>query len=974
MANKGSYTRPLESAVRKKIDQMLINLGWNTDEESPNCNVFTERAKTTEQDKNLFGNNPDYVLYKSESDSPIAIIEAKRKGQSIDDAINYAKSKYAMPLGIKVIFAYDGAFFKSWHTDSDRELLIDGIAVTQLVTERKVLRFIEEGYSISEVRQKYKYSRTELINIFKWANNLLRKEGLREGIERFTEFANLLFLKLISEMENERDAKNETRVLDSEYCWESFSGLEGKQMMNYINDTVLPKLVKEYNHSGDVFQRELLIKNPQTLVKIVGKLSSINLIDSDSDVKGDAFEYFLKTSITVGNDLGEYFTPRHLVNLMIDLIEPMFGETVYDPTCGTGGFLIAAFNYIKRRCAWDETNIDRLKNHTIYGGELTNTAKIAKMNMIITGDGHTNIKQQDSLANPVQEAYNVVVANPPYGQSTDYGGLYPVPSSNGDAVFIQHILKSLKSNGRAAVIVPEGLLYRKGDMEKVRKYLLKNVNLIAIISLPRGIFRPYAKSNKTNIMIFEKSTKGTKSVWFYEMKADGFDLTSDQRKPVPENDIPDLMSKWADKPGSLNSWTATIESIERNKYRLIAKEYEPKNRSIRSKYELKPFSAIMKEQKGTFTVDDKEQYQRIVVKLHGKGIFERDTVSGLELDVKEQKIVRKDQFIVAAIDAKVGGYGVLPEKFDGAIVSSHYYVYDFDTSKVLPAYFDYIVRFGPYEDIIRPLANGTTNYADVRSHHILSLKFPLPSSLSEQREIVEEIERQLRLRDNSLATLKSLEDAAIDRTFFDSYPKISLRNVAKIDPKYKLTEKSTSLFVEMASVDEVSGKVTFADRDGDLTGLARFKENDIIFARITPCVENGKVAIINGIDRETGIGSTEFTVISPNLEIIDPRWLYFYLKSYDVRESAIESMVGTTGRERVPSEFFESLMVPRLDLASQKKSAIELETYNVTKTKLLETVKLTEKTIKKIVNEICQLEVRSMNEGNAEERVLTDFS
>ncbi|MCH8833188.1 MAG: restriction endonuclease subunit M, partial [Thaumarchaeota archaeon] len=171
-------TTPLETATRKKIDQMLINLGWNIDEDDPNCNVFTERAKTVEQDKKFGGDDPDYVLYQSNSDHPIAIIEAKRKGQNVDDAIFDAVDKYAKPLGIKIIFAYDGAFFKSWHVGMQKELYLDGEVVSQLVTEKILLRFVKEGSSISEVSPKIKHSRSELINTFKWANDMLRKEGL----------------------------------------------------------------------------------------------------------------------------------------------------------------------------------------------------------------------------------------------------------------------------------------------------------------------------------------------------------------------------------------------------------------------------------------------------------------------------------------------------------------------------------------------------------------------------------------------------------------------------------------------------------------------------------------------------------------------------------------------------------------------------------------------------------------------------
>ena len=158
-------------------------------------------------------------------------------------------------------------------------------------------------------------------------------------------------------------------------------------MLEYINGTILPRLVNKYNHSSDVFQKELLIKNPKNLKKIVDKLSSLKLLDTDSDVKGDAFEYFLKNSVSVGTDLGEYFTPRHIVKLIVDLVDPKFEDKIYDPACGTGGFLIEAFRHIKNKCKQTKRNLKILKEKTVYGREISGTAKIAKMNMIIIGDG-----------------------------------------------------------------------------------------------------------------------------------------------------------------------------------------------------------------------------------------------------------------------------------------------------------------------------------------------------------------------------------------------------------------------------------------------------------------------------------------------------------------------------------------------------------------------------------------------------------
>lgn len=760
-------TRSLESATRKQIDLILINLGWKTDESSKDCNAFTERAKTMEQNRKLVGNSPDYVLYKSGTDEPIAIIEAKRKGRNIDQAIGEAEEKYAKPLGVKIIFAYNGAFFKSRHTEAKKELLVDGATVTQLVHEKKLLRFLKEGYSISEVSPKVKHTRAELINIFKWANDLLRKEGLREGIERFTEFANLLFLKLISEIETEREKEGEPRILEEQYSWDAFSDLDEVRMMNYINNTVLPELVARYNHSGDVFNKELLIKNPKTLAAIVNKLDSVTLMDADSDVKGDAFEYFLKDSVTVGNDLGEYFTPRHLVKLMIELVEPKFGETIYDPTCGTGGFLIAAFTYIKKRCANTKENNRKLREETVYGRELTNTSRIAKMNMILTGDGHTNIKQMDSLANPVNEKYDIVLANPPYGQQTDYGDYYPVPSNNGDAIFIQHIYKSLKRGGRAAVVVPEGFLFR-GDLREVRKYLLKNCDIFGIISLSQGIFRPYT-NNKTNIIVFRKDNTGTKQIWFYDLTADGFDLKSDLRRPVDENDIPDLLSKWSERAESSKSWNVEIETIRKKKHGLLVKTYNPRLKlmdKFKPHYPQVKFSEIMKEDKQYNIIDDAREYQRVRVQWYGKGVIKRDKILGRKLKTKKQKVAKTGQFIVAEIDAKNGSFGVIPKELDGSIVSSHYFLFDLDKSRVSSKYFDYLIRHGPYKEIIQPRVKGTTNYAAIRPQDVLDLAVPLPS-IEVQNIIVERIAKQESIIENASKTASAIKDGIVDSSDFD---------------------------------------------------------------------------------------------------------------------------------------------------------------------------------------------------------------
>jgi len=731
------FTKSLESSTRKKIDQILFNLGYNIDEENPKCNVFTERAKTTEENKKFKGKFPDYVVYSSRTNEPIAIIEAKRKGENIDRALNQAIELYAKPLKVNIVFAYDGSFFKSYHIKDKKELVIDNEPVTQLVSERKLELFVNT-HSITEITKQVKHTRNELINSFKWANNLLRKEGLREGIERFTEFSNLLFLKLIDEIEEEREKKGEKRILEERYCWRSFNKLSSEQMLDYINKVILPRLVDKYNHSGDVFQKELLIKNPNTLKSIVDKLNGLTLMNADTDVKGDAFEYFLKNSITLGNDLGEYFTPRHIVKLMVELIEPKFGEKIYDPTCGTGGFLIHAFNYIKQRTAKTEDNLKILKEKTVFGRELTSTSKVAKMNMIITGDGHNNIRQMDSLSEPVKGIYDVVLANPPYGQSTDFGEYYPLPSVSADSVFLQHIMLSLKEDGRAIVVIPEGVLFRSGE-KKLRQYLLENYNLISVISLPPGVFRPYAKGNKTSIVYFEKGNAPTKQVWFYDLKEDGFDLESDLRPPVDKNDIPDLLSKWSEKLTSGKSWIVDIDEIKNNSYDLMAKTYSPIKKS--SQTGSTKFSDFLTPSKEKIIIEDNKTYKQVKVKLNGKGAVLRKENLGKNIKTKAQFIVRGGQLIVSKIDARNGALAIIPKELDGSIVTSDFPVFNVDYQKINRVFLETYLRYNEIGKKLQRFSKGTTNRRRIKPENILKLEIKIPSK-PEQDKIVEKIEKQ----------------------------------------------------------------------------------------------------------------------------------------------------------------------------------------------------------------------------------------
>ena len=569
------FTNPKESAARKTIDSILANIGWITDEHHPLCNVFTERPKTTAQAKALKGKQPDYVLYEPNTDHPIAVIEAKKPGKTLTQGIQEAVSKYANPLHVNIVFASDGVLCETFDARSKGPLFLDGEPITHILPPRLLLKFASEGSTLATPTQTQQ-TKQSLISAFSHANDLLRKEGLRAGVERFSEFSTLLFLKLISEIEDERESRGLDRFLMPQYCWDAFAQKPSEEMLDYINDTVLPRLVNSYNHSGEVFQPRLQIAHGSTLHAIVERLSALSLLDAESDVKGDAFEYFLKNSVTVGNDLGEYFTPRHIVKLIVELIDPAYGETVYDPCCGTGGFLIEAFKHIAKKVKESPETRQVLENNTIYGRELTGTARIAKMNMILAGDGHTNIHQQDTLASPVDSRYDVVLTNFPFSQDTDYGGLYGIDTEDANPVFLKHVLEACKSGGRIGVVVPEGLLFRETQQYlNIRRFLVEHFTVHAVIALHEFVFRPYT-GQPTAILILTKGKPGEK-VWFYEVLDDGFENTSSKTGRPPSahvhNHLIDLRSIWEEKSETERSFVVETDQIRANLYKLSFSSY-----------------------------------------------------------------------------------------------------------------------------------------------------------------------------------------------------------------------------------------------------------------------------------------------------------------------------------------------------------------------------------------------------------------
>ena len=246
-------------------------------------------------------------------------------------------------------------------------------------------------------------SRQELITIFKDFNELFRDAGLRAGLERVGLLSNMLFLKIISELAVIDDRT--IKVPPKTYLWDNFKNKQGLDLLDFLNKQAFDHFKTAYG--GEVLSKiEVVSGKEKILNQVIEKLDDLQLSDTNSDIKGDAFEFFLRNYGGAETDLGEYFTPRHIVKVLVKLLNPRYGETVYDPFCGTGGMLIESFKHIKRKMPQNAQTIETLKKGTVYGCEITDVDRIAKMNMILAGDGHSNIKRQNSYEHRQTDKHN----------------------------------------------------------------------------------------------------------------------------------------------------------------------------------------------------------------------------------------------------------------------------------------------------------------------------------------------------------------------------------------------------------------------------------------------------------------------------------------------------------------------------------------------------------------------------------------
>ncbi len=430
--------------------------------------------------------------------------------------------------------------------------------------------------------------------------------GVSNPLTVIEQITYLLFIKRLDELQAAKESKAnalgnpiESPIFEAEQKelrWSYFKDREAEDLYRLFTKEngvfdFMKNMGQENSFSRFMKGATFMIPTPRLLIQVVDLLSDVSM--TSRDAKGDIYEYLLSKIATAGTN-GQFRTPRHIIKMMVDMMQPTPHDTICDPSAGTCGFLVASAEYIQgkyeERFITDSNFRKHFNEEMFIGTEFDATMiRIGSMNMLMHGIEKPNLVDVDALSEGNSSFFNkasLVLANPPFKGSLDHDAvekniLSIVSSKKTELLFLGLILRGLKIGGRAAVIVPDGVLFGSSKAHvQIRKEIIEGHQLKAVISMPSGVFKPYAGVS-TAILIFSKTNSGgTDKVWFYDMQADGFSL-DDKRQETPENnDIADIVARYHhlsnehDRKRTDKSFFVPLSEIQTNNYDLSINRYK----------------------------------------------------------------------------------------------------------------------------------------------------------------------------------------------------------------------------------------------------------------------------------------------------------------------------------------------------------------------------------------------------------------
>ena len=433
--------------------------------------------------------------------------------------------------------------------------------------------------------------------------------GIANPLTVIEQFTYLLFIRRLDEMQLLEEKKANTVGIpiqdeiftpaQKQLRWSSFKNKDPESMFELFTKPLVEEMtvfdhMKQVGHTAGIFadfmkNANFIIATPKLLDQVVQLIDKIDM--KDRDTKGDLYEYMLSKIASAGTN-GQFRTPRNIIRMMVDMVQPKKDEIICDPSSGTAGFLVTASEYYRdNHNDWflDKDFREHFNNEMFHGIEIDDTMiRIGAMNLQLHGIESPHLLKNNALGESlagIRDKYSLILANPPFKGALDYDVvegsiLQTVKSKKTELLFLGLILRMLKTGGRAAVIVPDGVMFGSSKAHKqIRQEIVENHKLDAVINMPSGVFKPYAGVSTAVLFFTKTGTGGTDKVWFYDMKADGYSL-DDKRNPTKENDIPEILQRYhnlkdeADRPRTDQSFLVPFDEIKANDWDLSMNRYK----------------------------------------------------------------------------------------------------------------------------------------------------------------------------------------------------------------------------------------------------------------------------------------------------------------------------------------------------------------------------------------------------------------
>lgn len=727
-----------------------------------------------------------------------------------------------------------------------------------------------------------------------------------------------------------------SNIMQSENSGQQRSNLYAEGIDKMSTNSHLPQLFRDIFRGAYVPYRD-----PETLNMFLKEINDFTY--DHSEELGNAFEYLLSIMGSQG-DAGQFRTPRHIIDMIVEIVDPQKTDSVLDPACGTAGFLISSYKHILEKNKDIDGNStlsadDRKRMTENFAGYdiSPDMVRLSRVNMYLHKFTKPKIYEYDTLTSLERwdETYDVILANPPF--MTPKGGIIPhnryrVPAKRSEVLFVDYIAEHLNPTGKAGIIVPEGIVFQSaGAYKSLRKFLVDDGLLYAVISLPSGVFNPYS-GVKTCILLFDrKIAKQKDEILFVKINNDGYGLGA-QRRETTGSDIPDVIKILKDyKEGKDVSASdlATIASkkdISGQDYILVGDRYKTAE-VVNSEHAIVELGSVCEiitgfAFKSELLLNEKSHGALPVIKignLDNKSYLNLDSVQYFPYDESLEKyLINKNDILLAMTGATVGKVSV--SRFNRLLLNQRVANIRVSGDKINSTYLMYLLFSEMFYEYCQANAGGGAQ-GNISPTTIKAYKIPLPP-LNIQEEIVKEIEGFQKIIDGARQVVENYKPSyKID----PSWQKVKLGDICELNPKKSeirdMPNSTEVSFVPMADVNE--HEMLFSPKEtrpiSDVySGYTYFKDNDVLLAKVTPCFENGKAGIAKNMSNGIGFGSSEFYILRAIPERVLPEIIYYAINSVDFLFKGKENMTGTGGLQRLTKDFVANYLLPLPDLDTQK--------------------------------------------------------